>query len=67
LHLRLIIFSVTDDVPVDSETRLETEFVNLKIKSSRSFRCAHRSRVYVCVFIGMSTHTCISICVLLCF
>jgi hypothetical protein len=40
---------VTDDVPVDSETLLETEFVNLKIKSSRSFRCAHRGRVYVCV------------------
>jgi hypothetical protein len=31
LHLRLIILSVRDDVPVDSETLLVTDFVNLKI------------------------------------
>jgi hypothetical protein len=63
LHLRLIILSVGDDVPVDSEALLVTDFVNLKIKPAQSFRCAHRSRVCMCVFIGMSIHTCMSICV----
>jgi hypothetical protein len=46
---------------VDSETLLLTDFVNLKIKPSQSFRCAHKDRVCVCVFIGMSAHTCMSI------
>jgi hypothetical protein len=63
LHLRLIILSVGDDVPVDSEALLVTDFVNLKIKPAQSFRCAHRSRVCMCVFIGVSIHTCMSICV----
>jgi hypothetical protein len=47
LHLRLIILSVGDDVPVDSETLLVTDFVNLKIKSAQSFRGAHRDRVCI--------------------
>jgi uncharacterized PurR-regulated membrane protein YhhQ (DUF165 family) len=38
-----------------------TDFVNLKIKTAQSFRGAHSSRV--CVFIGMSAHTHMSICV----
>jgi hypothetical protein len=63
LHLRLIILSVGDNVPVDSEALLVTDFVNLKIKPAQSFRCAHRSRVCMCVFIGVSIHTCMSICV----
>jgi hypothetical protein len=62
LHLRLIIFSVGDDVPVDSETLLVTDFVNLKIKPAQFFRDAHRGRVCVHVFIVVSTHTCMSIC-----
>jgi hypothetical protein len=40
-----------------------TDFVNLKIKLTQSFRCAHRSKVCMCVFIGVSTHICINICV----
>jgi hypothetical protein len=40
-----------DDVPVDSETLLVIDFVNLKIKPAHSFRCAHRSMVCVHVFI----------------
>jgi hypothetical protein len=39
---------------------LLTDFVNLKIKLTRSFGCTHRDRVYACMFIGMSTHTYIS-------
>jgi hypothetical protein len=61
LYLRLIILSVGDDVPIDNETFLMTDFVNLKIKPTQSFRCAHRSRVYVRVFIGVSVHICMNI------
>jgi hypothetical protein len=38
-------------------------FVNLKIKSAQSFKGVYRGSVYVHVFIGMSAHTCMSICV----
>jgi hypothetical protein len=54
---------VTGDVPVDSEVLLVTDFINLKIKPTQSFGVAHRGRVCVRVFIGMSAHTCMSICV----
>jgi hypothetical protein len=54
---------VGDDVPVDNETLLVTDFVNLKIKLVQSFRSAHRGRVCVHVFIRVSAHTCMSICV----
>jgi hypothetical protein len=40
--------------PVDSETLLVTDFVNLKIKSAQFFGCAHRDKVCVRVFIGVS-------------
>jgi hypothetical protein len=63
LYLRLIILTVGGDVPVDSETLLMTDFLNLKIKSTHSFRGAHRGRVRVRVFIGVDVHTCMSICV----
>jgi hypothetical protein len=52
---------VGGDVPVDSETLLVTDFVNLKIKPAQSFEGAHRGRVCVCVFIGVSARTCMSI------
>jgi hypothetical protein len=52
LHLRLIILSVGDDVPVDSKTLLMTDFVNLKIKMAQSFGGAHRGRMCVCVYRG---------------
>jgi hypothetical protein len=66
-HLQLIILSVEDDVPIDSETLLTTDFVNLKIKSLslsnvlKPFGYAHRDIVYMCVFTGVGVHTCISI------
>jgi hypothetical protein len=52
-----------DDVPVDSETLLMTDFVNLKIKPTQSFGGAHRGRVCVRVFIEVSARTCMNICV----
>jgi hypothetical protein len=55
-------FLVEDDVSVNSETLLVTDFVNLKIKSG-----AHTDRVCGRVFIGVSAHTCMSICVCIVF
>jgi hypothetical protein len=54
-------FLVRDDVPVDNETLLVTDFVNLKIKSAQSFRDAYKGRVCVHVFIKMRARTCMSI------
>jgi hypothetical protein len=54
---------VGGDVPVDSETLLVIDFMNINIKPAQSFRCAHRDRVCVCVFIRVSAHTYMSICV----
>jgi hypothetical protein len=51
------------DVPVNNETLLVNGFVNLKIKPAQSFGDAHRGRVCVRVFIGVSARTCMSICV----
>jgi hypothetical protein len=50
LHLWLIIFSVGVDISVDSEALLVTYFVNLKIKLTQYFEGAHRSRMYVHIF-----------------
>jgi hypothetical protein len=44
------------DVPVDSETLLTIDFVNLKIKSTQSFTCAHMGRMCVHIFIGVIAH-----------
>jgi hypothetical protein len=63
LYLRLIILSVRGDVPVDSETLLVTNFVNLKIKSAQSFEYAHRGMVCMCVFIEVIAYMCMSTCV----
>jgi hypothetical protein len=52
---------VGGDVPVDSETLLVIDLVNLKINQAQSFRVAYRGRVCVYIFIGVSAHTCISI------
>jgi hypothetical protein len=49
-----------DDVSIDNETLLVTDFVNLK-KSVQSFGCAHRDMMCLYVFIGVIAHTCISI------
>jgi hypothetical protein len=51
------------DVPVDSDTLLMIDFVNLKIKLTQSFRCAYRGRMCVHVFIRISDRMCMSICI----
>jgi hypothetical protein len=58
-----IFLSVGGDVPIDSETLLVTDLLNLKIKPIQSFEGAHRSKVCARVFIGVSAHTCMNICV----
>jgi hypothetical protein len=46
---------VGDNVPVDGETLLVTDFVNnLKIKSAHSFGCAHMGSMCIHVFIEVS-------------
>jgi hypothetical protein len=52
LYLRLIIFLPEGDIPVDSETLLVTDFMNLKINLIQSFKGDHRSRIYVCIYRG---------------
>jgi hypothetical protein len=49
---------VGGDVPVDSETLLVTDFMNLKIKPIQSFRGVHRGKMYVHIFIGVSICVC---------
>jgi hypothetical protein len=39
------------------------EFVNLKIKLTQSFKDTYKSRICVRIFIGVSAHMCMSICV----
>jgi hypothetical protein len=56
LYLQLIIFSLGDDVPIDSEMFLMIDFMNLKIKSIQSFKRAHRDKIYIYIFIGVNTH-----------
>jgi hypothetical protein len=36
-------------------------FMNLKIKSSQSFRSVHMGKMYIHIFIRISNHTCINI------
>jgi hypothetical protein len=54
-------FLMRCDVFIDSEILLVIEFLNLKIRSSQSFKSVHKSMVCVHVFIRISTHTCIKI------
>jgi hypothetical protein len=57
LYLQLIIFSVGDDVSVDSKTLLMTDFVNLKIKLTQSFRGAYIGSIYMHVIIDICVYT----------
>jgi hypothetical protein len=54
-------FLVGDDIPINGETILVTDFINLKIKLDQSFRGAHRDSVCVHIFIVLSAHTYMSI------
>jgi hypothetical protein len=67
LYLWLIILSVRGDVSIDIEALLVTDFMNLKIKLTQSFRSVHRGRVCVCVFIWLIAHMCMSICICIVF
>jgi hypothetical protein len=57
-------FFMGDDVSVYNDALLVTNFVNLKIKTVQSFRYAHKSKICVRVFIGVSARTCIIIYVI---
>jgi hypothetical protein len=57
-------FFMGDDVSVYNDALLVTNFVNLKIKMIQSFGYAHKGKVYVRVFIGVSARTCIIIYVI---
>jgi hypothetical protein len=63
LYLRLTILLVGCDVHIDSKMLLVTDFINIKIKPTQSFRNAHIGRVYVHVFIWVIARTYMSICV----
>jgi hypothetical protein len=63
LYLWLIILLVGGDISIDNETLLMTDFINLKIKLTQSFRDAHMYSMYVRVFIEMSVDTYMNICV----
>jgi hypothetical protein len=52
---------VGDDVPIDSDMLLVTDFVNLKIKPTQSFRNTYKNMMCVYVLIKMNTHTYINI------
>jgi hypothetical protein len=62
VYLRLIILSVIVDIPSTVRHSL-IDFINLKIKSTQSFRDAHMCRIYIRIFIGVSNCICMSICV----
>jgi hypothetical protein len=47
-------FLVKFDVSIDSEMILIIDFMNLKIKSTQIFRCDHRDRLYINIFIYRS-------------
>jgi hypothetical protein len=49
------------DVLVDSEPPLMTDFINLKIKPTQSFRGDNMDRTYVYIFIEVNTHVCVYI------
>jgi hypothetical protein len=50
-------FLVKDGVSVDSDVLLVTDFVNLKIEPTQSFRDAHRDKMCIYVFIGVSVYS----------
>jgi hypothetical protein len=62
LYLRLIILSVRDNVPDDSDAFLVTDFVNIKIKPSQSFRGTHSDRMYTFITVSARTYINIYIC-----
>jgi hypothetical protein len=43
-------FSVGDDVFVDSKTFLMINFINLKIKSTQSFKYTYKYNIYIYIY-----------------
>jgi hypothetical protein len=58
-------FLVEDDIFVDNDPLLMTDFINLKIKLTQSFKGAYKNRMYVHMFIELGAHMCMNICVCL--
>jgi hypothetical protein len=54
---------VGGDVHINNKTFFVTDFVNLKIKSTQSFKDTYINRLYVYMFMVISAHTYINICV----
>jgi hypothetical protein len=51
IYLGLIILLIVDDVPVNNETFLMTDFINIKIKPAQSFKNAHIKIEYVSIYL----------------
>jgi hypothetical protein len=51
------------DIFINNDGLLVTDFMNLKIKLTQSFRYVYKSMMYVCMFIGVNDHTFMRICV----
>jgi hypothetical protein len=49
-------FLVGGDITIDNETPLMTDFVNLKIKLTQSFKYTYKGRVYIYMFIELIHH-----------
>jgi hypothetical protein len=45
--------------PINNETLLMIDFVNLKIKSTQSFKCSHKNRVWVNTHIYIYKYMCL--------
>jgi hypothetical protein len=61
---KIKVWCVFIDCPENSrKSSAVAEYMNLKIKPAQFFGGVYKSRVCMCVFIGISAHMCISICV----
>jgi hypothetical protein len=47
---------VKDDVFVDNDVFLVTDFINFKTKVAQFFKDVYKDRVYIHIFIKVSTH-----------
>jgi hypothetical protein len=51
IYLGLIILLIVDDVPINNETFLMTDFINIKIKPAQSFKNTHIKIEYVSIYL----------------
>jgi hypothetical protein len=59
VYLLVLHFLVGGDVPKDSETSVVTLSISRSDSPAQSFGGAHRDRVCVRVFIGLSVYVCL--------